>query len=64
MACRSVAQTPAPPMRTTTSVGCAGSGTGRSTNSSGWWYSRMSAAFTVLLARVVDVSSELTSSRR
>jgi electron transfer flavoprotein alpha subunit len=36
MACRSVAQTPAPPMRTTTSVGCRGSGTGRSTNSSGW----------------------------
>ncbi len=37
IACRSVAQTPAPPIRTSTSVGRAISGVGRSTNSSGWW---------------------------
>ena len=39
IACRSVAQTPAPPIRTTTSRGRRGSGSGRSTSSSGWWYS-------------------------
>jgi len=39
IACRSVAQTPAPPMRTSTSLGCETSGTGRSSNSSGRWYS-------------------------
>src|SRR5262245_9689354 len=44
--CRSVAQTPAPPMRTSTSVTPVGSGSGRSTSSSGRRYSRRRAALT------------------
>ena len=44
IACRSVAQTPAPPTRTTTLRGPLGSGSGRSTSSSGRWYSARSAA--------------------
>ena len=44
VACRSVAQTPAPPTLTTTSRGATGSGSGSSISSSGRWYSWSCAA--------------------
>ena len=44
IACRSVAQTPGAPISTTTLLAPVGSGSGRSTSSSGRWYSLRSAA--------------------